>query len=190
MSMPSVARAACDSRGVARGAREAGRGSTGERGQRSGSGTPRSGRVAESVEPSSLGAPGTSSTTCIAAWASGTWLEAGVRRLRHRQPCVRRQRCGGELETGGWGHVLGDEGSGYWLGLHGMKAALRYATVGPGPRSSTLPSPSTPRGGRGSPGARVRQAADERESPSLQPRRSRRRPRQAIEGAPPLFETA
>jgi glucosamine kinase len=27
--------------------------------------------------------------------------------------------------AGGWGHVLGDEGSGYWLGVQSIKAALR-----------------------------------------------------------------
>jgi N-acetylglucosamine kinase-like BadF-type ATPase len=34
--------------------------------------------------------------------------------------------AGRSWRTGGWGHVLGDEGSGYWLGLHGLKAALGY----------------------------------------------------------------
>ena len=27
--------------------------------------------------------------------------------------------------AGGWGHLLGDEGSGYWLGVESIKAALR-----------------------------------------------------------------
>jgi glucosamine kinase len=27
--------------------------------------------------------------------------------------------------VGGWGHLLGDEGSGYWLGVQSIKAALR-----------------------------------------------------------------
>ncbi|HZL47469.1 MAG TPA: BadF/BadG/BcrA/BcrD ATPase family protein, partial [Solirubrobacteraceae bacterium] len=27
--------------------------------------------------------------------------------------------------AGGWGHLLGDEGSGYWLGIESIKAALR-----------------------------------------------------------------
>jgi N-acetylglucosamine kinase-like BadF-type ATPase len=36
---------------------------------------------------------------------------------------------GAELRAwraGGWGHVLGDEGSGYWLGVQSIKAALRH----------------------------------------------------------------
>ena len=28
--------------------------------------------------------------------------------------------------AGGWGHLLGDEGSGYWLGVQSIKAALRH----------------------------------------------------------------
>ncbi|AST56994.1 N-acetylglucosamine kinase [Thermoanaerobacterium thermosaccharolyticum] len=30
------------------------------------------------------------------------------------------------VRVGGWGHVLGDEGSGYYIGLEAIKAALRY----------------------------------------------------------------
>jgi len=32
---------------------------------------------------------------------------------------------GRSWRTGGWGHLLGDEGSGYWLGLESIRAALR-----------------------------------------------------------------
>jgi glucosamine kinase len=37
--------------------------------------------------------------------------------------------------AGGWGHVLGDEGSGYWLGVQSIKAALRDRESS-GPRTS------------------------------------------------------
>ena len=32
---------------------------------------------------------------------------------------------GRSWRTGGWGHLLGDEGSGYWLGSESIRAALR-----------------------------------------------------------------
>ena len=43
--------------------------------------------------------------------------------------------CYGQYEgttgrTGGWGHVLGDEGSGYWIGLQGLKQIAREADEG------------------------------------------------------------
>jgi glucosamine kinase len=39
--------------------------------------------------------------------------------------CIGRS-ASGELHTaGGWGPVLGDEGSGFWIGLEGIRAALR-----------------------------------------------------------------
>jgi N-acetylglucosamine kinase-like BadF-type ATPase len=37
--------------------------------------------------------------------------------------------------AGGWGHLLGDEGSGYWLGLQSIKAALRDREAS-GPRTA------------------------------------------------------
>lgn len=38
-----------------------------------------------------------------------------------------RNRQGATARAGGWGHLLGDEGSAYWIGLHGVRAALRSA---------------------------------------------------------------
>ncbi|MCP2241018.1 BadF/BadG/BcrA/BcrD ATPase family protein [Thermoanaerobacterium thermosaccharolyticum] len=34
-------------------------------------------------------------------------------------------KCGRRFRAGGWGHILGDEGSGYYIGLEAIKAALR-----------------------------------------------------------------
>ncbi|MFG3690247.1 N-acetylglucosamine kinase [Micromonospora sp. NPDC047740] len=42
---------------------------------------------------------------------------------------------GQQVTAGGWGHRLGDEGGGYWLGLHGIRAAIRGAD-GRGPATS------------------------------------------------------
>lgn len=36
-----------------------------------------------------------------------------------------KNRAGKERRLGGWGHQLGDEGSGYWIGLEALKTALR-----------------------------------------------------------------
>lgn len=36
-----------------------------------------------------------------------------------------RNDAGTSLRIGGWGHTLGDEGSGYWIGLKAVKAALK-----------------------------------------------------------------
>jgi glucosamine kinase len=74
----------------------------------------------------------------IAAWASGTWLEPGVAVISGTGSHVFGVNGAGESwRTGGWGHVLGDEGSGYWLALHAMKAALRYRD-GSGPETALL----------------------------------------------------
>lgn len=39
--------------------------------------------------------------------------------------CVGRDEKGEIIISSGWGHILGDEGSGYWIGLQGLIAAFR-----------------------------------------------------------------
>ena len=39
--------------------------------------------------------------------------------------CIGRAPDGGRESAGGWSSRLGDEGSGYWIGLHAMRRALR-----------------------------------------------------------------
>jgi len=74
----------------------------------------------------------------IAAWASGTWLSPGVAVISGTGSHVFGVNAAGRSwRTGGWGHIVGDEGSGYWLGLNGMKAALRYRD-GSGPETTLL----------------------------------------------------
>jgi glucosamine kinase len=65
----------------------------------------------------------------VAAWATATGGGPGVAAIAGTGSNV--FGVGGEdAETrtwraGGWGHRLGDEGSGYWLGVQSIKAALR-----------------------------------------------------------------
>ncbi len=41
--------------------------------------------------------------------------------------CYGRNRAGEAARSGGWGYVLGDEGSGYWIGRAAVRAVLREA---------------------------------------------------------------
>jgi glucosamine kinase len=71
----------------------------------------------------------------VGAWATATTCEPGVAAIAGTGsnvfgvgPMQKHWR------SGGWGHILGDEGSGYWLGLNSIKAVLRYRD-GRGPRT-------------------------------------------------------
>jgi N-acetylglucosamine kinase-like BadF-type ATPase len=62
----------------------------------------------------------------VAAWATATGGEPGVGVISGTGSNVFGVgRDGRAWRTGGWGHIVGDEGSGYWLGLESIKAALR-----------------------------------------------------------------
>ena len=66
---------------------------------------------------------------------SATWSGRGRRRPARGRgwgrsraraaTCSAWVRDGRAWRAGGWGHLLGDEGSGYWLGVQSIKAALR-----------------------------------------------------------------
>ena len=74
----------------------------------------------------------------VAAWAVGTLCEPGIAVISGTGSHVFGvNAAGASWRTGGWGHVLGDEGSGYWLGLHGLKAALAYRDAS-GPETMLL----------------------------------------------------
>jgi N-acetylglucosamine kinase-like BadF-type ATPase len=52
--------------------------------------------------------------------------------------CYGRNSAGESWRSGGWGPLVADEGSGYWLGIEGIKAAVR-AFDGRGPSTMLLP---------------------------------------------------
>jgi glucosamine kinase len=70
----------------------------------------------------------------VGAWAAATGAQPGVGAISGTGSNVfgvGRMGPGGvgtaprAWRAGGWGHLLGDEGSGYWLGVQSIKAALR-----------------------------------------------------------------
>jgi glucosamine kinase len=70
----------------------------------------------------------------VAAWATATGAQPGIGVISGTGSNVFgvggtvSGRAGINVRTwraGGWGHMLGDEGSGYWFGIESIKAALR-----------------------------------------------------------------
>jgi N-acetylglucosamine kinase-like BadF-type ATPase len=62
----------------------------------------------------------------VGAWATATGAAPGVGAISGTGSNVFGVGPRGQpWRTGGWGHLLGDEGSGYWLGIESIKAALR-----------------------------------------------------------------
>jgi glucosamine kinase len=62
----------------------------------------------------------------VGAWATATAAGPGVAAISGTGSNVFGVGPGGRAwRAGGWGHTLGDEGSGYWLGVESIKAALR-----------------------------------------------------------------
>ncbi len=65
----------------------------------------------------------------VGAWATATGAQPGVGAIAGTGSNVFGVGMVGSetraWRAGGWGHLLGDEGSGYWLGLQSIKAALR-----------------------------------------------------------------
>lgn len=61
----------------------------------------------------------------VGAWAAATHARPGVGAIAGTGSNVLAVGPDGRAwRAGGWGHVLGDEGSGYWLGVHSIRAAL------------------------------------------------------------------
>jgi glucosamine kinase len=62
----------------------------------------------------------------VAAWATATAAQPGVGVISGTGSNVFGVGFDGRAwRAGGWGHQLGDEGSGYWFGIESIKAALR-----------------------------------------------------------------
>ncbi len=62
----------------------------------------------------------------VGAWATATAARPGVGAISGTGSNVFGVgRDGRAWRAGGWGHLLGDEGSGYWFGVQSIKAALR-----------------------------------------------------------------
>jgi glucosamine kinase len=61
----------------------------------------------------------------VGAWATATGGGPGVAAIAGTGSNVFGVGPHGSWRTGGWGHLLGDEGSGYWLGIESIRAALR-----------------------------------------------------------------
>jgi glucosamine kinase len=62
----------------------------------------------------------------VGAWATATGGGPGVAAISGTGSNVFGVGPDGRAwRTGGWGHLLGDEGSGYWVGIESIKAALR-----------------------------------------------------------------
>jgi glucosamine kinase len=62
----------------------------------------------------------------VGAWATATGAGPGVGVIAGTGSNVLGVGPDGRAwRAGGWGHLLGDEGSGYWLGIESIKAALR-----------------------------------------------------------------
>lgn len=62
----------------------------------------------------------------VGNWAAATGGKPGIMIISGGGSVVYgRDASGDSLRVGGWGHMLGDEGSGYWIGLEAIKMALR-----------------------------------------------------------------
>ncbi len=72
----------------------------------------------------------------VGAWAIATGAQPGIGAISGTGSNVFGVGSDGRSwRVGGWGHLLGDEGSGYWLGVESIRAALRDRD-GSGPQTA------------------------------------------------------
>jgi glucosamine kinase len=72
----------------------------------------------------------------VGAWATATAAQPGVGVISGTGSNIFGVGLDARAwRTGGWGHILGDEGSGYWFGLQSLRAAL-HDRDGSGPATA------------------------------------------------------
>lgn len=63
----------------------------------------------------------------VAAWAAGSLASPGIAAISGTgSNTFGVNSRGAAWRCGGWGHIVGDEGSGYMIAVHGIRAALAY----------------------------------------------------------------
>jgi N-acetylglucosamine kinase-like BadF-type ATPase len=71
----------------------------------------------------------------VCGWAGSLGLAAGINVISGTGSMTYGERAGRHVRVGGWGELVGDEGSAYWLGVRGLQAWTRMtdgrAPVGP-----------------------------------------------------------
>src|ERR1035438_416265 len=79
----------------------------------------------------------------VGAWATATGAGPGVAVISGTGSNVFGVGSDGRAwRAGGWGHLLGDEGSGYWIGIESIKAALRDRDASGPPTALTDAAPA------------------------------------------------
>ncbi|SDS30411.1 BadF-type ATPase [Friedmanniella luteola] len=76
----------------------------------------------------------------VCGWAGSLALADGVNVIGGTGSMTYGRRAGQGLRVGGWGEVFGDEGSGYWIGVQGLRAFSRMSDgrLPPGPLLDVL----------------------------------------------------
>ncbi len=98
------------------------------------------GRLARALPPQLRAGDHVIVNDVVAAWASGTLGLPGIAVISGTgSNCVGVDRAGTAWRCGGWGHIIGDEGSGYSIGVAALKILTRYRDGRAAPTSMTTP---------------------------------------------------
>lgn len=71
----------------------------------------------------------------VAGWAGSLGAVDGINVVSGTGSICYGERAGRHVRVGGWGELFGDEGSGHWIGLHGLQAFSQMSDgrLAPGP---------------------------------------------------------